>query len=252
MTKIRILVAEDNPIHATRMDMLLDEMGYENVGIYAKSDEFLRTFHAVKPDLVLLDIELEGNKDGVEIAAKITASSPVPVIFTSALEDKKTLERAQVTNPYAYLVKPVEKGSLQASIELAVYKFAKDQEKDELNEPFGGWKEDLLVTDGFFVKAGSKLEKVHYADVLWIEVAQERYCDIVTSSRNYHLRTSIASLAEKLAPSAFVRIHRRYIVNASKIDSIDESDLTIEVGEHTLSMGKTYKTHLIKRLQMLH
>ena len=252
MPKIRILVAEDNPIHASRMDMLLDEMGYENVGIYAKSDEFLRTFHAVKPDLVLLDIELEGSKDGVEIAARISELSPVPVIFTSALEDKKTLERAQITNPYAYLVKPVEKGSLQASIELAVYKFAKDQEQVVINQPFTGWAEDLLVKDSFFVKTGSKLEKVNYADVQWIELAEERYCDIVTSNRNYHLRTSITSLAEKLAPSEFVQIHRRYIINASKIDSIDEADLTVEIGDKTLPIGKTYKSLLIKRLQMLH
>lgn len=251
MSKIRVLVAEDNPIHAGKMEMLLDEMGYETIGVYATSQELMRAFHATKPDLVLLDIELDGQVDGVEIAKKLNQFNQVPIIFVTAREDQATISRAKATDPYAYMLKPVERGSLQASIELAVYRFARDQEKFQELEPFTGWSNDILVKDSFFIKAGSKLEKVHCNDILWVELAEERYCDVVTKNRNYHLRASMTSLGEKLDPARFVRVHRGYIVNAHQVESIDEADMVIEVAGKSIPLGKSYKDQLVNRLMML-
>ncbi|MEQ9297263.1 MAG: response regulator [Cyclobacteriaceae bacterium] len=251
MSKIRILAAEDNSTHALKLEMLLEEMDYQLIGIYATSEEVLRNYKATKPDLVLLDIELDGGGDGIEIAAKINAERQVPIIFVSARDDVETMMRANSTDPYAYIVKPVEKGALQAAIELAIYKFAKDQEKEISAEPFVGWSEDLLVKDSFFIKSGSRLEKVHHDDILWVELTEERYCAVVTINRSYHIRASISGLADRLNPSQFVRVHRKYIANANKIDSIDEVEMTLQIGSHSLDIGKTYKGILLKRLNML-
>lgn len=251
MAKIRILVAEDNTAHAMKMEMLLDEMDYQLLGIHASTDEFLRSYKATKPDLVLLDIELDNGGDGIEIASRINAERQVPIIFISARNDLETMNRANSTDPYAYMVKPVEKNALQAAIELAIYKFAKDQDKNTHSGPFAGWSEDLLVKDSFFIKSGGKLEKVQQDDILWVELTEERYCAVVTVSRSYHIRASISGLADKLDPSQFVRVHRKYIANANKIDSIDEVEMTLQIGSHSLDIGKTYKSILLKRLNML-
>ncbi len=251
MPNLKILVAEDNLIHSNKMEMLLDEMGYDLIGIFASSEELLRAFHATKPDLILLDIELEGNKDGVEIAEKINTIRATPIIFTTALEDKSSIERATKTNPYAYLIKPIEKGALQAAMELALFKFSKEQNPQKVDETYNGWQEDLVMSNSFFIKAGGKLEKVQHDDILWIELAEERYCDIVTSNKNYHLRTSMTVLSQKLNPSHYLRIHRKYIVNIQKIDGIDEADLMLEIGEHSIPFGNTYKSALLSKLSLL-
>ncbi|MGB3465458.1 MAG: response regulator transcription factor [Cyclobacteriaceae bacterium] len=251
MAKIKILVAEDDPIHAMKMEMLLDEMNYQLMGICSATDEMLRSYKAIKPDLVLLDIELDNGSDGIEIANRINAERRVPIIFVSARNDVATMMRANESNPYAYMVKPVEKSGLQAAIELALYKFARDQEESIKSEPFTGWSDDLLVKDSFFIKTGSQLEKVRTSDILWIALAEERYCEIFTDSRQYHIRTSISSLTNKLDTNIFVRIHRKHIVNADRLDAINEADMTVTVGGHLLSIGKTYKNILLKRLNML-
>ncbi len=255
MPAIKVLVAEDDPLHASRIEMLLEEMGYEVIGPFAAETDILRMFRATHPDLVVLDIQLKGGGDGIDIASRIRDIKATPTIFVTSFEDTETIKRALEADPYAYIVKPVEKGSLQASIELAIHKFSqeKNQEKNTGAErnPFQGWANDVLIQDSFFVKAGDKLVKLPLDEILWIEVAEERYCDILTLGRRYHLRTSLSSLEQKLDPSYFFRIHRTCIVNLRKIESINEADMTISIDGQEVPLGKAFKTDLLKRLKKL-
>jgi DNA-binding LytR/AlgR family response regulator len=249
MPPIKILVAEDNPSHASKMEMLLDELEYNLVGIYPTEQEVLRLFRATKPDLVILDIELAGGGDGVAIADKINDIKPTPIIFATSFEDKETITRALKTDPYAYIVKPIERPSLQAAIELALFKFSNREQ--QVDDKYQGWSEDLILNDSFFIKSGSKLSKVPHGDILWIEVGQDRYCDIITEKRRYSVRTSMNHLEEKLDRATFVRIHRAHIVNIHKVDGIDDIDMMVEVGEMSLPLGGSYKNDLMNRFRLL-
>ncbi len=251
MNVLKILVAEDNQLHAARIEMLLDEMGYEMIGPFTEEAEILRVFKATMPDLALLDIHLKDSVDGIEIARKLNLVKETPVIFTTSFEDKDTINRALATDPYAYLVKPVEKGSLQAAIELAFHKYSQAKNKSQQLPEAQGWTNDVLIQDAFFVKAGDKLVKLSVADILWIEVAEDRYCDIVTADRRYHLRTSLNNLEEKLGTVLFFRTHRTCIVNLSRIDSINDAEYTISIGGTTVPLGKAFKGALFKRLKTL-
>lgn len=250
MDTLKILVAEDNALHASRMEMIIDQMGYDLVGIYANQADLIKAFVNSEPDLIILDIELESQSDGVEIARELQVIRPVPIIFATSFEDKETISRALQTNPYAYLVKPVEKSSLQAAIELAIYKFGKQDvpvaAKTETSE-----YEDVILRDSFFIKSGSKLLKVKVEDILWIGLAQDRYCDVVTAERRYQVRASLNQLEEKLDPQMFIRIHRSTIVNLNAINGLDEADMTIEVVGTELPLGSVYKNDLIKKMRLL-
>ncbi|MEP4531634.1 MAG: response regulator [Cyclobacteriaceae bacterium] len=250
MTAIRILVAEDNPMHASKMEMVLDEMGYEVLAITPSEEEFLRLFRATKPDLIILDIELSDAGDGVQIAARVKEIKPTPTIFATSFEDKETINRALQTDPYAYIVKPVEKPSLQAAIELALFKFSKAGQTTKPESPTS-WDEDLILKDSFFIKAGGKLVKVRFEDILWIQVGQDRYCEIITSTREFQVRTSMNDLEQKLDPTVFVRIHRSHIVNIHKVDGIDDIDMVVEVEDQSLPLGGSYKSNLINRFRLL-
>jgi len=251
MPAIKVLVAEDDPLHASRIEMLLEEMGYEVIGPFAAETDILRMFRATHPDLVVLDIQLKGGGDGIDIASRIRDIKATPTIFVTSFEDAETIKRALEADPYAYIVKPVEKGSLQASIELAIHKFSQEKNVQPETKPFPGWGNDVLIQDSFFVKAGDKLVKLPLDEILWIEVAEERYCDIVTLGRRYHLRTSLSSLEQKLDPSYFFRIHRTCIINLRKIESINEADMTISINGQEVPLGKAFKPDLLKRLKKL-
>ncbi|MBR07471.1 MAG: hypothetical protein CMP48_07270 [Rickettsiales bacterium] len=250
MNQIRILLAEDNPLHASKMEMLLDILGYQLVGIGSSEEQVKELFGLHEPDLVIMDISLSGDGDGIKLAAELQRIRPTPLMFLTSFEDKETLNRALDTNPYAYLIKPIERPSLQAAIELAFrqYKLSKGEVVSESRSPES---DELIQKDSFLIKSGNKMSKVPLKDILWIEVSQDRYCDIVTKSRNYSVRTSISHLESRLDPSIFVRIHRSHIVNIHKIDGVDDFDMVIEVGDKSLPLGGAYKNQLLERFRLL-
>ncbi|PIB34009.1 hypothetical protein BFP72_00460 [Reichenbachiella sp. 5M10] len=250
MAKLKVLVAEDDLTHATKMEMLLDEMGYDCIGIHDNEMDLLRNIKVLKPDVVVLDIALKNANNGIHIAQKIQHTHPTPFLFVTSFDDKETMNQAMETAPYAYLIKPVERGNLQAAIELAIRKFSQ-QDSPATHSP-AEWNTDVIIRDSFFLKRGSKLEKVQIQDILWIELADERYCQVITTAHQYHLRMSLKSLEQQLDPKLFLRIHRAFVVNIDRIDSIEEADFMITVGGQEIPFGRSYKTVLYQRLQMLH
>lgn len=250
MGKLRILAIEDNQLHASRLEFILEELGYELISIASSADEALRLFKATVPDLVLMDIDLSDKQDGIEVAERIKSINPVPIIFLTAFTDQKTFDRAKATEPYAYMIKPVEKSALQASIELAVFRFAKDYFKEAIEETaFTGWRQNMLAKDCFFVKTVNCLEKVRYSDVLWITVTSDRYCEIVTEQQSFTLRASLKGMVEKL-PDQFIRVHRTHIVNINKVDGINEQDLTARIAGHFIPLSQASKQIIIQKLNV--
>lgn len=246
MNQLRILLAEDDILHAARLEMLLEELEYLHVGTCKNFDETLELFHKTEPDLIILDIALNGRKDGIELAREINLTKATPIIFATSHEDKETIKLAIKENPYAYLIKPIEIGSLEAAIELAMSK-----SQTSANSMDYSWSDDLIVKDSLFIKTGGKLQKVQQQDVLWVEVAEDRYCAIVTRDKQFHLRTSLQQLESKLDPKIFIRIHRAYIININAIESIDETDNYVELNNRTIPIGNTFKNDLMKRLKLL-
>ena len=120
-TKTRILVVEDEPIVALDLQLRLQRMGYDVPVVVASGEEALASVQLASPDLVLMDINLEGEMDGVEAADRL-AGQYVPVVYLTAYSNDLTLDRAKTTEPYGYLLKPFEERELQTTIEVAIYK----------------------------------------------------------------------------------------------------------------------------------
>ncbi|MGK4567487.1 response regulator [Flavobacterium sp. 3HN19-14] len=119
---IRILVVEDELIIAEDMCNVLSNMGYGVVGNAMDYEEAIAFLDAEKPDLILLDVNLNGKKDGIDLAEIINQNYEVPFIFTTSYSDAVTLERAKKTNPINYLVKPFKKEQLFTAIEMAFHR----------------------------------------------------------------------------------------------------------------------------------
>lgn len=248
MAQLRILAIEDDPIHASRLEIALDELGYQLIGIVANATDALRLYKATKPDLVLMDIGLKGeNEDGIDISEKLKSVAPVPIIYTTSFIDDATFERAKTTEPYAYLVKPIQKASLKASIELAIFHFGKESKKDEKATKVS---KSTTFHNCFFVKTVNGLEKLPYGEVLFVSVISDRYCEIMTEEKSYSLRTSLKQLEEKLPPDQFIRCHRSYIVHIQKVDSVHDQDMTLHIGEHLIPIGQARKQAVLESLNI--
>ncbi|GFK95009.1 Cyclic di-GMP phosphodiesterase response regulator RpfG [Fundidesulfovibrio magnetotacticus] len=123
MSARKILVVEDEAIVALDIKSRLKRMGYEVAGSCATGEEAVALVGRLKPDLVLMDIMLEGAMDGIEAAGEINEGFGLPVVYLTAYADKQTLDRAKITNPFGYIIKPFEDRELQTTIEMALYKF---------------------------------------------------------------------------------------------------------------------------------
>ncbi|RME51392.1 MAG: response regulator [Caldilineae bacterium] len=122
MTTPNILIVEDASIVALDLKNRLTKLGYAVCDTVATGEEAVQVARETKPKLVLMDIKLKGKMDGVEAAAQIQEELDVPVIYLTAYADSTTLERAKITEPFGYLVKPFEEKELTATIEMALYK----------------------------------------------------------------------------------------------------------------------------------
>ncbi len=123
---INVLIVEDEPIIASDIEMTLKNDDYSIAGIAHSSTKAIDLLHRTSPDIVLLDIAIQGDKDGIEIAHLINEKYKLPIIYITSFSDRETLERAKSTLPYGYIVKPFKDRDIISAIEMAVYRFASD------------------------------------------------------------------------------------------------------------------------------
>jgi signal transduction histidine kinase/CheY-like chemotaxis protein len=128
-----ILVVEDEQLVALDIARRLEGMGYA-VAMASNSDEAMAAMRAVPPDLVLMDVKLNGGPDGIEIARRVRSEFDLPVVFLTAYADEGTLQRARVTEPYGYVLKPFVARELKATIEMALQRHWTDRHRREHEE----------------------------------------------------------------------------------------------------------------------
>ncbi|HRE39396.1 MAG TPA: response regulator transcription factor [Chitinophagaceae bacterium] len=127
MSKLRILIVEDEPVIAENISMYLDNADFEVSGIAYDSLEAKDQLITNTPDAAILDVNLESEEDGIDIAGYINEKFQLPFLFLTSYSDKETLERAKKVKPSGYIVKPFNEKTLLASLEIAISNFASEK-----------------------------------------------------------------------------------------------------------------------------
>lgn len=136
MSSTRILIVDDEAIFALDVQQRLVGLGYPEPDLASSGEEAISRALTMQPDLVLMDIKMPGKIDGIEAANRIRSHLDIPVIFVTAHADDDTLRRARITEPYGYLVKPLEEKDLHVAIEIAIHKHHADKRLRESHERF--------------------------------------------------------------------------------------------------------------------
>ena len=124
MAANRVLIVEDRLIVANNLQDRLQKMGYSVLGIVSSGEEAIRSVRELQPDIVLMDIRLQGEVDGIQAAQEIRTHWAVPIVYLTGHADEATLQRAKLTEPYGYLLKPFDALGLHSTIEMALYRHA--------------------------------------------------------------------------------------------------------------------------------
>ena len=128
MLSPKILIVENERIVADDIKQRLEDLGYEVIGISGNGNDALKKTGEIKPDLILMDIILTGEVDGIETAQQISELYSVPFIYLTAYYDDEILKRASLTQPAGYITKPFDSVGLHAAIQMAIYKQKKFKE----------------------------------------------------------------------------------------------------------------------------
>ena len=144
MNKRQILVVEDERLVAKHIENMVRGLGYDVAGVAATGEDAVRIALGTMPDLVLMDIMLRGDMDGIAASEQIWDKAAIPVVYLTAYADEATLERAKVTDPFGYLLKPFEERELFTAIEMALYKHKTDRELKERER----WLSTILTSIG--------------------------------------------------------------------------------------------------------
>jgi DNA-binding LytR/AlgR family response regulator len=238
MTTIKILAVEDDPIYAASLEMIVDELGYELIDIVDSAADAISSIKKTMPDLILMDIEINDKMSGIELSARLKSICQAPVIFVTSHKDRETFQKAKLTLPEAYIIKPYNKESLEAAIELALMKI-------DFSEPLKQQQES--GSEGFYIKDNGSLYKIIPADILYVE-ADEKYCTIYTKQRKHTINIRLKEIYERLSSCDFIQTHRAFIVRKEAIEKICTAEQTLLVGGKEIPMGKSFREELMAKL----
>jgi DNA-binding LytR/AlgR family response regulator len=246
-TPIKILVVEDEMIIAAKISMHLTNLGYEVTGILPRGEEALLNVEENRPDIVIMDIRLKGDLNGIDTAIRMQKIADIPVIFLTANADEATFNKAKAAKPYAFISKPYKQTDLQRAIELTISHLAADENKlppgdSEIND------QPFILSDRIFVRQREKMIKIIVADILYIE-ADRNYCRIFTKTNEYVLSITLKTIEEKLNNHIFLRVHRSYIINLSHIDAV--ADDHVIINQKAMPVSEGLKEKLLQRIQTL-
>lgn len=243
--KTKILIVEDEMIIAANISLQLTALGYEVIGIISRGEEALIHIEQQQPDILLLDITLKGNMDGIEMAQIMQKTFDIPIIYLTANADELNFNRAKATHPYAFISKPFKKLDLERAIELTINRVKTEKEEGtssiEKTSPF-------ILSDSIFVRHLEKMVRVDIKDILYIE-AERNYCRIYSKIKEYLLVMTLKDLDEKLPQKHFIRVHRSFIVNLSQIDEVATSHIVI--AKKAIPVSRSLKEELLNRLQTI-
>jgi CheY-like chemotaxis protein len=185
---IRVLIVEDEAIIALEIEARLTAMGYEVIDCVASGEEALEIVNATPPDVILMDINIQGKLDGIMLAKTIREHYAIPCVFLTAYSDDLTIKRAAGSNPLGYLTKPFSDREVHAAIQIGLYREEKERElktqRDELDRlnkdlknalkniqvlqgllPMCAWCKSIRLDDGYWQEVSAYLASHTSAEV---------------------------------------------------------------------------------------
>lgn len=242
MAKLKIGVVENDFIIAESIIITLQQIGYQPTQPARNYDEALVMIEKEKPDLLLMDIGLDGKLDGIDLALKVNEDYGIPFIFLTANSDLATIRRAKKVTPNGYLVKPFKESDLFSSIEIAFSNYNEHKENQQNDQPV------TYLKDIIFLKDKDVFHKVEIKDIIYVG-SDNVYLNIYTDKKHYLVRAKLDDFVNSFPNADFFRIHRSYAINLKHLETINNNHVIVAGKE--IPLNKAYKQELLKAINSL-
>jgi two-component system, LytTR family, response regulator LytT len=233
MKSLKILIIEDEIFIAENIKMDLIERDHDVIQIAISYDEAMQSYLLRKPDLVLLDIRLKGDKSGIDFANFLKAQSDaIPFIFLTSQYDKRVLGLALETHPYGYITKPYHKESLWTSIESAYNLFISKDKKVESS----------IISDG------RQNHLVKFQEILYLQADHVYTIIYFINDKKIIVRKSLQEVLDICACNYLLYCHRSYVVNTKHIRSWSNDGIILENGVQ-IPISRSRKDEIMGKLK---
>lgn len=238
--KLQIYIVEDMAISRASLESMLISNGYIISGSAAKAETAWKELQFQETDLVLIDIHLAGEENGVWLAQNIRKFLNIPIIYLTAYGDQQTLKEVIDTKPNGYLMKPYQEPTLLTSIQIALTNFLEKRVSES--------EEDSNTKKTIFIKDRYLRVKVTIDDIYFVK-SDGNYLEIKLKEKTYVVRNKLSDFHEALPKDQFLQCHRRFIVNVQRIDLLGKDFISI-LGEDIPTATK-YRVQIENKLSIV-
>ncbi len=239
---MKIFIVEDNASHLKLLKAKVNSLGYQVIGSSQTIQQVLPTIQQTLPDVVLVDINIQGENHGIQLAKEIKENTNAAVLFITSQSESQVISDAVAAAPDGYLVKPVDPADLKANIELAVFKNANNYIESQIQV------EDEFLT----VRTGEKLQVLQFKDIKYIKVDAKNYVTLLdVNDKPFVIRDSLKHVIGSILPQGFIRTHHSYGVNIDYILFIDEREQTVHLKTNdAIPIGKSFKKEVYEKMNI--
>ncbi|MDW3192402.1 MAG: response regulator [Cytophagales bacterium] len=239
----RIMTIEDDLLIAADLRMKLTGLGHEVLGNARNHDEAVELTHQTQPEIIIADIMIEGDKDGIAAISSIYESYRCPVIYLTANSENITVKRALQTHPAAFLIKPFKISEFAINIDLAVQNFQQSVDFDVVNHK---------ITDAIFLPDQNTYVRVLKKDILFVK-ADGSYVDVVTENKSYQLASNLKNFHKQFQVPHFIRVSRSYLINGNFVCRINGNIIYLQSGQKEIPIvfSKEKRQEILDRFEVL-
>jgi len=234
MENLKILIVKSNLSFAIELEMLLLKWGCKNINIVDNGIEAFAILESSMIDIILMDIDINGSLNGIQVAEKIQ-NTGIPIIYITGQKSEEYYERAKNTNLSSYIVKPFNSLTLKSAIETSMVSKPCETEED---------------IQYFYVRRGKILKKILIEDI-YLVISDANYCDLYHDSFKSTVKSSLKKILHQLPERDFIRVHNQYIVQVNKINEIFLTKGEILINDMIIPIGRSFKKQLKERLNVL-
>lgn len=232
-TPIKVYIVEDIAISRMSLETMLLENNYVVSGSAAKAEVAWDDIQQTKPNLILLDINLSGDKNGIWLAQKVREKLKIPIVYLTAYGDQQTLKEVLETKPNGYLMKPYQEATLLTTITIALNNFLESEREAS--------KENNNSNFFIFIKDRAMKVKIDINDIYYIK-SDGNYLEIKLKEKKYVVRNKLIEFKKQLPHSIFFQSHQRYLVNISKIKVLGKD--YVSINEENIPLSLKYKKEI--------
>lgn len=246
MTDARILIVEDEALISRDLSFNLTRLGYTIVGVTGIGEDAVALAEEHRPDLVIMDIMLQGSMTGIEAARSIRANVGSAVIFLSAYSAPRDIERAKVAEPFGYLVKPFTIDALRSSMEMALYKSQQeDRERHAVKRMAQHVSSGGGIGEQLFVKDKGRNIRLSTKEIVYVEALKD-YMAVHIKERRYIVHSTLQRLVAMFPANEFIQVHRSFVIRLDKVASIQGQLVALEGIAKRIPIGRAYQARFMQ------